>query len=444
MRRKGQRTLAHQRQRIGLALAETGGAGSGVVAEGAHDEVAGIGAGGGLAQGGIEGIEHFRETLADEGDGNGALGADAHRAVHGKAHLAVAAETDGGDVDRRHHGAPAAHRRAVLAHPGAAVDEDAEIGGGAAHVGHDEGFQARQAGGPDKAGGGPRQHRLDGPERHLIGERKRAVALHHHQRAVDAEARHGRPDRLDEIGDARDEAGVEHGGERPARGIEGRRQFARYGDWLARLFDDALASAALMGGIAHGEAGGDGEGLDLAPVPFQRRIEGGEIEGLAFIAVVVMAAGDADDGHRGKGGSKAGARQHGIVEAGKDGRDRTAMALHHGVGGERGGDRDEADAAGGLGRRQQLQHPGHRLAHADGEIAAGGERLGGGNDGMGGARDDDGIGIGAAGVDADQPGALGISHRRACHLARRAARRSRKVRQASISDISMNSSGLWA
>ena len=94
----------------------------------------------------------------------------------------------------------------------------------------------------------------------------------------------------------------------------------------------------------------------------------------------------------------------------RDGGDRAAMALDHGVGGQRRRYRNEADAAGGIAGGQKVEHPPHGLGHADGQVAAGGERLGGGDDGVGGAGNDHRIGIGAAGIDADQPGAFVVIH----------------------------------
>ena len=155
------------------------------------------------------------------------------RRSRSKRHLAVAAEAAGVDVDRLHHGAPAADHRAFGPHHRASVRHHRDIGRGAAHVRDHEVPQTAEEARPDHARRRSRQHRLDRIlERHR-GLHQRAVAAHDHQRRRDALAAEHFLHRIEQVAHLRRQACVQGRGQRAPRRIELRAQLVTAGHRLA-------------------------------------------------------------------------------------------------------------------------------------------------------------------------------------------------------------------
>ena len=95
-----------------------------------------------ICQIGLQHGQHLGIARAQQGHGYDALGVDGEFARHAQRHFTVAAQPNGAYIDGAHHRAPAAHLGALLVDPGPPVDQHPQIGGGAAHVGHDETLQA--------------------------------------------------------------------------------------------------------------------------------------------------------------------------------------------------------------------------------------------------------------------------------------------------------------
>ena len=357
-----------------------------------------------VGQIGREQVQHLRIPRGQQRHRHDALRTDCQLALPRQVNLAVAAQPDGAHVDGPHHGPPAPDLGALFGHPRTAVEQDAQVGRRAADVGQDEALQARQPLRAHQAGRRARQHGLDRAGCHRLGQRQRAVALDDHQRAGDLQLHHGPADGIDQRRDARDQAGVERGGQRTTRGVEGRGQLGRQGDRLAGAGHDQVAHGVFVRGIAHGKGRCDGKRVDLARDALQRGFERRQVQRHRRIAVVVVATGDDLDRDARKRLGYAGAFDHRGIEAHQHHADRAAMAFDHRVGGQRGGHRNQPDVA----AAQPLRQLRHRLrdcfGHADGEVALGGDGLGTGQHLVPVRLDDGGVGIGAAGVDTDQVG----------------------------------------
>ena len=83
--------------------------------------------------------------------------------------------------------------------------------------------------------------------------------------------------------------------------------------------------------------------------------------------------------------------------------DRAALALDNGVCRQGGRQGDQADVPAIV-----AEHAFHRAAHADGQVVLGGQRLGGADDTLVGV-EEDGVRIGAAGVDTQKRWQIGVS-----------------------------------
>ena len=94
---------------------------------------------------GLLALEHrqkLRVLVHQQTQGQHAARPDGQALTALQAHFAVAAQTDGIDLDRLDHGPPVAHQGAVKAEFGQAVAHHGNVGGGAAHVGHHGVLQA--------------------------------------------------------------------------------------------------------------------------------------------------------------------------------------------------------------------------------------------------------------------------------------------------------------
>ena len=126
-----------------------------------------------------------------------------------KTHLAVATQTNRVDADRLDHRAPLANHCAIKPQFRTPTPDDCNIGGGAAHIGHDGVLVAAQGTRAQHAGSRSRQ---DGANRAL--ERafdidQATVALDDHQRRVDVPRGQGQLYRFDQRLDVRNHASIE-------------------------------------------------------------------------------------------------------------------------------------------------------------------------------------------------------------------------------------------
>ena len=355
-----------------------------------------------VGQIGLEQRQGFREARRQQRHGDDALRPDLQPPVRAQSHLAVAAQADGAHINRPHHGAPAADFGTVQVHARQAVDQRAHIGGGAAHVGEDEVVQAAEPARAHETGRRAREHGLNRSLGHALGQRQRAVALDDHQRADDVQLFHGAPDRVDQMRDPRDQPRVQGRGQRAARRVQAGRQLGRQGDRFAAALHDARARLLLVRRVAHRERSGEGKGVDLRGHAVYGRVQRLQVQGRCGFAVVVVPTGDALHRHAGEGLGNAGALGHGCVKADQQHADRAAVALDHGVGGQRGGHRDQRNILRAQALGQGGNGLGNRIAHAQRQVALGGDGLGGGDDALATRLDDGGVGVGAAGVDANQ------------------------------------------
>ena len=241
LRRRRNRDLAHGPRPVGdlcqyllLAGCEFGGRGRGCGAKGPQYEPPVQRAPLGIGKIGLKHRDDFRIARSQQRNGRHALRPHIKLAVEPGHDFAVTTEADSLDVDGLDHGAPATHFSTFRAHPWPATSKNTKIRRGAAHVGHDEIAASRKPRSANETRGGTREHRFDRPHRHLLGQRQRAIALHHHQRTLDVERRHGFSHRLDQRRNARDETGIENGGQRPAWRVERRCQFRRQRNRFSR------------------------------------------------------------------------------------------------------------------------------------------------------------------------------------------------------------------
>jgi hypothetical protein len=246
------------------------------------------------------------------------------------------------NVDRLHHGAPAADHRALRSHDRVAVGYHRDIGRGAAHIGHHEVPDTAEETRTDDAGSRPGQHRLD---RILEGHGRpyqRAVAAHDHERSLDAFARQHFLHRVDQVAHLRREPRVEGGGQGAARRIELRTQFVTAGDRFAAACADPLAHAQLMCRIAHREHGRDCERLHLAAEFGHCGLHRGLIERLGLIARGIVPAAHA---HQTAGitALEPGALDHAFIEADQQRADGAEAPLHDRIGREGRRHRDQPD-----------------------------------------------------------------------------------------------------
>ena len=217
------------------------------------------------------GVGHRRRLAAPAVAGGAGLGARALRpylegAARVDARDAAAARTDGRDVDHRHQ-----HR--VAADPGvargglavAAVDHDADVGAGAAHVEGDEApplRMRRRPGAAQHAGGRPRH---EGDDRHVRHHRRRrdaAVGAHDVEVAGDPGLLQPALEAAHVIAHLGADEGVHRRRGEALELAELRRHTGRGGDEGLRPFlQHDGARALLVAGVDVGEEEADGDRL---------------------------------------------------------------------------------------------------------------------------------------------------------------------------------------
>ena len=202
--------------------------------------------------------------------------------------------------------------------------------------------------------------------------------------------------------DPGDEPRIQGRGERAPGRVQAGRQLGGQSYWFAPALHDAGACLLLVRGVAHREGGRQRKGIDLRGHAVDGRIQRFQVQWRSRFAVVVVPTGDALHRHAGECLGNAGALGHGSVKADQQHADRAAMALDHRIGGQRGGYRDQRNVLRPQARGQGGNRLGNRIAHAQRQIALGGDGLGGGDDALAAGVDDGGVGVGAAGVDANQ------------------------------------------
>ena len=199
--------------------------------------------------------------------------------------------------------------------------------------------------------------------------------------------------------DVGDEPGVEDGGGGAADGVEGVSNCAAGDDGEVAELGDDLGGAEFVLGVANGEIAGDGERVDVGALAFDGAAERVFVKGRAFVAKDVVAAGDEFEGGGVDAVGEAVAVEHGPVVADEEGADAAAEAFDGGVGGEGGGEGDEVDPAGGD-ALEAVDGGGDALA----EVGVGCGGFVPGDDGARGGIKRHGVGVGAAGVNAEDEG----------------------------------------
>ena len=154
-----------------------------------------------------------------------------------------------------------------------------------------------------------------------------------------------------------------------------------------------------MLGIAHGELGGNRIAGDLALERTEFRLEPGAVELGHPVAMGVVAAGEHDDRIVLQRLRQVGACERPLVEPDQHQAHPAALALDHRIGRKRGRQGDQRDVL--RAHVMVRQHGIERIADADREVVARGQRLGGGDNAFVFV-EQDGIRVGAAGVDAEQ------------------------------------------
>ena len=267
---------------------------------------------------------------------------------------------------------------------------------GSAHVDHEGGGAAGEAVGADGAGGGTGQEGFHWPGLGVGQRHNGAVAADDGDGGRDAALGNASVDGGEQPVDVRDEPGVEDGGGGAADGVERATDSSACDDGAVGQFGDDLGGPNLVLGVADGEVAGDGEGVDLVTPALDGAAQGVFVEGGAFLAEDVVAARDEFQGGGVDAVSKAVAAEQVLVVADEEGADAAAEAFDGGVGGEGGGEGYEADLV-GSDAAQSVDGGGY----AGGEVGVGGGGFVPGDDAAGGGVERDGVGVGAAGVNAE-------------------------------------------
>ena len=151
-----------------------------------------------------------------------------------------------------------------------------------------------------------------------------------------------------------------------------------------------------MLGVADGQVAGDCEGVDVVVPAVDGASQSVFVERGAFLAEDVVSARNELHGGGVDAVGEAVAAEHFLVVADEEGADAAAEAFDGGVGGEGGGEGDEADLV-GIDSLQAADGGGD----ADGEVVVGGGGFVPGDDAAGGGVKRHGVGVGAAGVNAE-------------------------------------------
>ena len=359
-------------------------------ARGAPGEQRRIGQGGG---GAAEG-----QALAADAIAHG-VGADLAVADDG-----AAAHGDGHDVRHAEVRADAADLHVLAGLAREAVDQHADVRGGAAHVDDDGVRPAGQVRGAAEA---VRRAGADGenrePQRVLQGH-QRAVVLGEEEVGADAAPVQGPLQRARHVPRHAQQGAVEDGGVLSLDQAQGA-DLVGHGqvDVVAHDLADHLGGGQLVAVAHRGEDAGDGHRIHRSAERLQEpadlvRVERDDLAAVQLDAAVDhrLAAGDDGLEVRGPGEERADRERR----RGADAHDRHAvetLALQHGVGGVGGAQHDVADAAAIHVTRGEDRV--HRVLDALGHVRAGGGlRLG---QQAVVAVQDHGVRVGAAHVDAD-------------------------------------------
>ena len=357
-----------------------------------------------IGQVGLQQRQDFGVKRTQQRHRHDALRAKRELALRADMDFAVTPQADGAHVDGAHHGAPATHFSALLGHLRPPVQQDPEIGGGAAHVGQNEALQARQPLRADQACRRAGQHGFDRSRGHAFGQREGTVALDDHERAGNLQLPHGPVHSIDQGRNAGYQARIQGRRQGAARCIQRRRKLGGQRHRLTGARHDQVTRRVFVRGIAHRKSGGHGECIHLAGQALQGRFERGHIERYPRLAVVVVPTRYHLHRHTRKGLGDTGALDHRRIEADQKNTHGTAVPFDHGIRGQRGGYRHQADVLCPQTLRQLRHGLGDGLGDTDSQVTLGGDGLGARHHLVAVRLDHGRVGIGAAGVDADQVG----------------------------------------
>ena len=183
--------------------------------------------------------------------------------------------------------------------------------------------------------------RLSAP-RHID---QRAVALHHHQRRVDAVSRQRAAHGFDQRLHMRDHARIERHRQRAPRRAQAGCQFMAAGHRLVAQFLDQRAHLQLVLRIAHAEAGRNGERRYPGRLAHDGLARAGLVDRHQRKTAGVVAAGQGHDGVRAQQLDQTAGLDLRRVVTGQQHAHRRALALDHRVGRQRGRQGHQIDIA---------------------------------------------------------------------------------------------------
>ncbi len=343
-------------------------------------------------------IEDARALVRQQRQRQHATRSQAYAFGRTKARFAVAAQSHRAHPDRIDHRLPVTDPGRVgpdLRVPGA---HDGNVGGGAAHVGHHRILHAAEPASAEHAGGRTGQDRTHRAQQCTVGADQRSVALDHHQRRAHLACRQALAHRCDQLRDGRYQPRIERSG----HGAPGRTQVGRQLVTAGHRSRSQLAHPKLqpqfMGRVAHREHRGDGKGSHAVALGQDRSTRRGLVQRRDLDAAGVVSAAQLH--HRvGTDQLHQAARAHlSFVVAGQQHAHRGASPFHHRVGAQGGRQRHHAHLA------QQIRgQTGQRRIDSRGQVIVGGQALGERHHATLGVQHDR-VGIGATGVDPEQPG----------------------------------------
>ena len=273
----------------------------------------------------------------EQADGQHPARANRHARTALETDLAVATQTDGVDLHRLHHGAPLTDQGTVLAQGRHAVAHHRDVGGGAAHVGHDGVLGAGQRTRAEHAGRGPGQHGGHGALQRALHVDQTAIALDHHQRRLDAALAERGANRFDHALHEGDHAGVQRGGERAPRRAQAAGQLVPAGDGLVAQLAHPSAQLHFVGAVANREGARNGEGADPAHLGLNGRFGSGFVQWAQGLPGGVVSAGQRDNGVVAQELNQAAGLDLPLVVTRQQHAHRRTFALDHRVGREGGG-----------------------------------------------------------------------------------------------------------
>jgi len=339
-----------------------------------------------------------------------AAGTDDQPAFTIQPHMAVTAQARRVNVHRLDHRPPAADAGAPGVEDRPAVPQGRDIGGRASHIdrpdvalGGPNAVPLDEMPGAHRAGGRPGKDRLDGPLHRPLRAHQRTVTPNDHQRRGDAQAGQRLLDVRHQFAQREDEMGVERDGGRPPHGVELAGQLVAARHRLAGQFLDEAAHPQLMRRIAHAEVTRNGKRFHGLAAGQDRRPGRFLVQGRDFIPQPVVTAFQVHD----IGGGEIVFEpplldQFGIV-ADEQQTDRAAVSFSQRVGRQRRRKSDKRHIFRRKGGSLSLgdgKHRADRAADADRQIMARRQRLGARQHGARLVVHQNGIGVGAAGINA--------------------------------------------